>query len=137
MSAPRRGFRWFVASGAVVAGVVLAVLELRSAPPSAFERWFWLGAAGIVSGFGAVEVLALLREWREGFDRGAEFDRREQRNERERRDELNERDRPDEREQSEELNPPDERERSEAFDLPDERDQRNQREQRERRDDAS
>jgi len=71
LSLPRTGFRWFLATGAIVAGIVLAALELRMPPPSAFERWFWLGAAGVVSGFGAVELLAL---WRERLDDRQERD---------------------------------------------------------------
>lgn len=69
MSLPRTRFRWFLAIAAIIAGIVLAALELRDPPRTAFERWFWLGAAGVVTGFGAVELLALLRERRHNRDK--------------------------------------------------------------------
>lgn len=61
MSGRRTRFRWFVALGALSAGVALAALELRDPAGSAFEQWFWLATAGIVAGLGAIELIALLR----------------------------------------------------------------------------
>ncbi len=55
----KRGFRWFLAIAAVLAGLTLIVLELARPARSTIDQWFWQICGVLVLGMGVFECYTL------------------------------------------------------------------------------